>query len=307
MPPEMSTTATNPSSVDLSTTRVNNDPLATALHASRSRFMITDILSAQQTTDSATPQNPQPPYSHPHQQQQQHHAALQHYIAQQQHLIQQRHQRLQNQQHHHPQQHSRSPNSSPPPPPPSSHNSSTSSLHQHLPPPMAAASPSSSSGPTTTTFPPYHPQHHHPSLGHLPQSAALMGFSVAGGREMFGGAAAAAGAHYAAIHRHNERERLRELDDLAYRTATQNSQNLDPDDRSRSPQPLYLRGDNRDMGFGSSAGNGGGIATAGGGGDSSISGDQASTIDDSDSDCDLRPYLEAEHHNTTYGEGNLDK
>ncbi|XP_005185888.2 homeobox protein B-H2-like [Musca domestica] len=279
MPPEMSTTATNPSSVDLSPARANTDPLATALHASRSRFMITDILSAQQTHQAAgpvSPPNPQPPpYSHQHPQQQ-HQAALQHYIAQQQHLLQQRHHRLQYRHH----QNNNSPNSSPPPPPAPPLHSSTSSLQHHLPPPPPSSSSSSSPAGTSSHFPPYHPH----ALAHLPQSA-LMGFSVAGGREMLG---AAASAHYAAMQRHNERERLRDLDDLAYRTAaTQSSQNLDPDDRSRSPQPLYLRSDPRDIAIGSSAGNGGsgGVAGGGGGGDSSVSGDQASTIDDSDSDC----------------------
>lgn len=117
-----------------------------------------------------------------------------------------------------------------------------------------------------------------------------MGFpgsaSAVGGHNGFNAAAAAA-AHYAAIQRNErERERLRDLDDISYRTPS--SQGLDPDDRSRSPQPLFLNRDNRDLNGphgmtnpGNSTGGGGG----GGGGDSSVSGDQASTIDDSDSDC----------------------
>lgn len=114
-----------------------------------------------------------------------------------------------------------------------------------------------------------------------------MGFpgsaSAVGGHNGFNAAAAAA-AHYAAIQRNErERERLRDLDDISYRTPS--SQGLDPDDRSRSPQPLFLNRDNRDLNGPHGMTNPGNSTGGGGGGDSSVSGDQASTIDDSDSDC----------------------
>ncbi|XP_075159375.1 uncharacterized protein LOC142232439 [Haematobia irritans] len=273
MPPEMSATPTNPSNVDLSPTRVKTDPLTTALQASRSRFMITDILSAHQSNNQNS--------NSPHITGQQHQAALQHYIAQQQQLLQQRQQQ---QNLHQPQTSHRSPSSTPPPPP-----VNVSSL-QHLPPPSTTASSQPTTNAASPHFSPHrhHHQQHHHSLVHSPMSA-LMGFSsVAGGHNGFSAAAAAA-AHYAAIQRNErerERERLRDLDDISYRTPpSASSQCLDADDRSRSPQPLFLRGDNRDMNgshFGSNISSNHAIP---GGGDSSISGDQASTIDDSDSDC----------------------
>uniref|UniRef100_A0A1I8NSP8 Homeobox domain-containing protein n=1 Tax=Stomoxys calcitrans TaxID=35570 RepID=A0A1I8NSP8_STOCA len=252
MPPEMSSTATNPPNVTLPPSRVTTDPLTTALQASRSRFMITDILSAQQTNHQI---------STPHLAGQQHQTALQHYIAQQHQLLQQRQQQQLSTHNGSP------PSTSPPPPPPAS--------LQHLPPPSTAPPIAAS---------PHFPPHH--TLTHSPMSA-LMGFSsAAGGHNGF--SAAAAAAHYAAIQRNErERERLRDLDDISYRTPP-STQCLDPDDRSRSPQPLFLRGDNRDLNgqhIGTNiGGNNGSHAMVGGGGDSSISGDQASTIDDSDSD-----------------------
>lgn len=246
MPPEMSTSATNPS-VALPNSRVTSDSLS-ALQVSRSRFMITDILAAHQSNHANQPH-------HTQLNQQQQHAALQHYIAQQQHLLQQRHQQQQ--------QHASAAVASSPPASPPQH---PSNPHPpHLPPPPPATGAGVGGHPH---LPPHHP------LAHLPPSA-LMGFPAA-----HNGFNAAAAAHYAALHR-DERERLREMENHhSYRN--QSSQDLDHDDRSRSPSASMYARDTRDInGQGVPSGNAVGV----GGGGSSISGDQASTIEDSDSDC----------------------
>ncbi|XP_023296785.2 homeobox protein B-H2-like [Lucilia cuprina] len=241
MPPEMSTSATNPS-VALPNSRVSSESLS-ALQVSRSRFMITDILAAHQSNHHS--QQPQTQLN-----QQQQHAALQHYIAQQQHLLQQRHQ-----QHAAVAAAAASPPASPP----------QSASAQHLPPPPPAATASVTTHPH---LPPHHP------LAHLPPTA-LMGFPSA-----HNGFNAAAAAHYAALQR-DERERLREMENHhTYRNHV--AQDLDHDDRSRSPPPSMYSRDVRDL---NGQGMGSGNAVGGGGGGSSISGDQASTIEDSDSDC----------------------
>ncbi|KAM7348090.1 uncharacterized protein ACRADG_007516 [Cochliomyia hominivorax] len=245
MPPEMSTSATNPS-VALPSPRVTSDSLS-ALQVSRSRFMITDILAAHQSNHAHQPQT--------HLNQQQQHAALQHYIAQQQHLLQQRHHQQQQQQQHVGSASTAS--VSPPASPPHTH-------PQHLPPPPASAASSANAHP--------HLPSHHP-LAHLPPSA-LMGFPSA-----HNGFNAAAAAHYAALQQRDERERFKEMENHhSYRNPS--SQDLDHDDRSRSPPPSLYTRDVRDLNgqiMGSSNN------TVGGG--SSVSGDQASTIEDSDSDC----------------------
>lgn len=256
MPPEMSTTATNPSVASLPASRVSSESL-TALQVSRSRFMITDILAAHQSNHSNQPQTPLNP------QQQQQHAALQHYIAQQQHLLQQRHQQ------HIAAAAASSASVSPPSSPAETQHSLQQQQQQHLPPPSAG---SSHPAPPPPHLPPHHP------LAHLPPSA-LMAFPSA-----HNGFNAAAAAHYAALQQRDERERLRDFDNHlhhhnSYRN--QSSQDLDHDDRSRSPPAMFTR-DSRDLNGQALQNNN---AVGGGGGGSSISGDQASTIEDSDSDC----------------------
>lgn len=259
MPPEMSATATNSSTVALPASRVASDSL-TALQVSRSRFMITDILAAhhhhhQQQHQQHQQTSPTQQTHLQQQQQQQQHAALQHYLVQQQNLLQQRHQ----------QQH-QNPNASPP----ASPNQLNAAALPHLPPPSGIVS----------NTPHSHLPTHHP-LAHLPTATALMAFPSA-----HNGFNAAAAAHYAALQQRDERERDHHHH-APYRSHNSSAPELDHDDRSRSPTLLSYSRDNRDLNGSvlTSANAVGGGGGGGGGGSSSISGDQASTIDDSDSDC----------------------
>lgn len=105
-------------------------------------------------------------------------------------------------------------------------------------------------------------------MGFHPHAHATNGFNAA---------QAAAAAHYAALQHREDRERFRDLE-AAEGFRSHGQHQLDADDRSRSPQPLMYARDPRDLSVHSQNG------INGGGGSSSISGDQASTIDDSDSD-----------------------